>query len=144
METRPDISDMATVSATVRPCRIMVADDYDIIRHLCRAWLEPRGHTVVEAENGEQAVEVAQRECPDLILMDMSMPLLNGFAATRRIREIEALSNVLIIGISGISKEHRDAALEAGCDEFMTKPFDFQQLEKLLGKLLSRPPRTTT
>src|SRR5215210_5046639 len=133
METRSDSSEMATVSTNTRRCRILVADDYDIIRQLCRSWLELRGHTVVEAENGEEAIEVAQRECPDLILMDMSMPLLNGFAATRRIREIKELSNVWIIGISGISKEHRDAALDAGCDEFVTKPFDFPQLEKLLG-----------
>lgn len=143
METRSDCSDMATVSPKARGFRIMVADDYDIIRQLCRAWLELRGHTVVEAENGEEAVEVARRECPDLILMDMSMPLLNGFAATKRIREIEELCNVWIVGISGMGKDHRAAALDAGCDEFVNKPFDFPQLEKLLGQLLSRPPRTT-
>ncbi|HEX8141367.1 MAG TPA: response regulator [Pyrinomonadaceae bacterium] len=133
---------MAAVSGDGRRCHIMVADDYDIIRQLCRAWLELRGHTVVEAENGEEAVEIARRECPDLILMDMSMPLLNGFAATRRIREIKELCGVWIVGISGIGKDHRAAALEAGCDEYVTKPFDFPQLEKLLGQLLSRPPRT--
>jgi CheY-like chemotaxis protein len=137
-----DMSDMATVSPNVRCSRIMVADDYDIIRQLCRAWLELRGHTVVEAENGEEAVEIARRECPDLILMDMSMPLLDGFAATKRIREIKELCNVWIVGISGIGKDHRAAALDAGCDEYVTKPFDFSQLEKVLGQLLSRPPRT--
>jgi two-component system, cell cycle response regulator DivK len=120
----------------------MVADDYDIIRQLCRTWLEIRGYAVVEAENGEEAVETARRECPDLIIMDLSMPLLDGFAATRRIREIKELCHVPIVAISGIGKGQRDAALNAGCDEYLPKPFDFPQLEKILGQLLSRTPRS--
>ncbi|HEV2912238.1 MAG TPA: response regulator [Pyrinomonadaceae bacterium] len=125
------------------PTVIMVADDYEVIRQLCRTWLEIRGYTVVEAENGEEAVELAQRECPALILMDVSMPLLDGLAATRRIREIKELCDVWIVAISGMGTGHRQAALMAGCDEFLTKPFDFPQLERVLGQLLSSPPRTT-
>ena len=137
-----DVTAIEPVAAAAHPPVIMVADDYEVIRQLCRAWLETHGYTVVEAENGEEAVEVARRECPSLILMDVTMPLLDGFAATRRIREIKELCNVWIVAVSGISTGHREAALTAGCDEFLTKPFDFPQLEKVLGRLLSCPPRT--
>src|SRR5215210_6811679 len=111
------MSDTATQSLIPRQSVIMVADDYDVIRQLCRAWLEIRGYAVVEAENGEEAVEIARRECPDLIIMDLSMPLLDGFTATRRIRAIKELCNVRIVAISGVGKGQRDAALNAGCDE---------------------------
>jgi two-component system, cell cycle response regulator DivK len=138
------MSDTATESHVVRRRVIMVADDYDVIRHLCRTWLETRGHRVIEAEDGEEAVETARRECPDLIIMDLSMPRLDGFAATRRIREIKELCHVRIVAVSGKDKGQRDAALAAGCDEYLTKPFDFPQLENVMGQLLTRPPRSST
>jgi len=130
--------------ADTRPAVIMVADDYDVIRQLCRTWLEIRGYQVVEAENGEEAVEIAKRECPDLILMDISMPLLDGFTAARRIREIKELCDVRIVAVSGIGTGHRQSALAAGFDDFLTKPFDFMQLEEILGQLLDGPPPPTT
>jgi CheY-like chemotaxis protein len=136
------MSDTATHSLIPRQSVIMVADDYDVIRQLCRAWLEIRGYAVVEAENGVEAVEIARRECPDLIIMDLSMPLLDGFAATRRIREIKELCHVRIVAVSGNGKGQHDAALAAGCDDYLAKPFDFPQLEEILGQLLSLPPRS--
>ncbi len=135
------MNDEALQSRVARPSLILVADDYEIIRQLCRTWLEIRGYRVVEAENGEEAIELARRECPDLIIMDLVMPLLDGFAATRRLREIKELCHVRIVAVSGSGKGQRDAALAAGCDEYLTKPFDFPQLEKVMGQLLSPPPR---
>lgn len=114
----------------------MVADDYEVIRQLCRTWLEIRGYRVVEAEDGEEAVELARRECPDLIIMDLSMPRLDGLSATRRIREIKELCHVRIVAVSGVGNGQRDAALAAGCDEYLAKPFDFPQLETVMGQLL--------
>jgi two-component system, cell cycle response regulator DivK len=131
-------------SPAARPSVIMVADDYEVIRQLCRTWLEIRGYVVVEAEDGEEAVELARRECPDLIIMDLSMPRLDGFAAARRIRGIAELCNVRIVAVSGKDKGLRDAALAAGCDEYLTKPFDFPQLENIMGRLLPAPPRSSS
>lgn len=130
------MTDKAVESLTVRQSLIMVADDYEVIRQLCRTWLEIRGYRVVEAEDGEEAVELARRECPDLIIMDLSMPRLDGLSATRRIREIKELCHVRIVAVSGVGNGQRDAALAAGCDEYLAKPFDFPQLETVMGQLL--------
>jgi len=106
---------------------------------MMRRLLEMSGYRVVEAVNGEQAVETAQTERPDLILMDLSLPKLDGLAATRRIRQSDGLAEVPIVAVSAhdTSDFHADA-LAAGCDEYVTKPIDFDQLESLLKKLLGK------
>ncbi len=97
------------------------------------------GYRVVEAVNGQEAIEVAARERPDLILMDLSLPLLDGLAATRRIREQPDLRAVPIVAVSAhdTADFHADA-LAAGCNEYVTKPIDFDQLESLLSSLVKR------
>jgi two-component system cell cycle response regulator DivK len=116
---------------------IMVVEDFEDNRFMMRRLLEMSGYRVVEAVNGEQAVELAQRERPHLILMDLSLPLLDGLAATRRIRQHEELKRVPIIAVSAhdTSDFHADA-LAAGCNDYVTKPIDFEQLESLLSRLL--------
>jgi CheY-like chemotaxis protein len=107
-----------------------------------RRLLEMSGYRVVEAVNGEQAVEAAERERPDLILMDLSLPKLDGLAATRRIRQQNGAARVPIVAVSAhdTTDFHADA-LAAGCNEYVTKPIDFDQLEELLTRLLkSRNP----
>jgi two-component system, cell cycle response regulator DivK len=118
---------------------IMVVEDFEDNRFMMRRLLEMSGYRVVEAVNGEQAVEIAEKERPSLILMDLSLPLLDGLAATRRIRQHEALRRVPIIAVSAhdTSDFHADA-LAAGCNDYVTKPIDFEQLEKLLIRLLSK------
>ncbi|HEV7842751.1 MAG TPA: response regulator [Pyrinomonadaceae bacterium] len=116
---------------------IMVVEDFEDNRFMMRRLLEMSGYRVVEAVNGEQAVEVARRERPHLILMDLSLPILDGLAATRRIRQHEELRRVPIIAVSAhdTSDFHADA-LAAGCNDYVTKPIDFEQLENLLSRLL--------
>jgi two-component system cell cycle response regulator DivK len=118
---------------------IMVVEDFEDNRFMMRRLLEMSGYRVVEAVNGEQAVEIATKERPSLILMDLSLPLLDGLAATRRIRQHEALRRVPIIAVSAhdTSDFHADA-LAAGCNDYVTKPIDFEQLEKLLLRLLPK------
>lgn len=116
---------------------VMVVEDFEDNRFMMRRLLEMSGYRVVEAVNGEQAVEVARREQPHLILMDLSLPVLDGLAATRRIRQHEELRRVPIIAVSAhdTSDFHADA-LAAGCNDYVTKPIDFEQLESLLSRLL--------
>ena len=118
---------------------VLVVEDFEDNRFMMRRLLEMSGYRVIEAVNGEQAVEVAASERPDLILMDLSLPKLDGLAATRRIRQSRGLGEVPIVAVSAhdTSDFHADA-LAAGCDEYVTKPIDFDQLEGLLKKLLGK------
>jgi two-component system cell cycle response regulator DivK len=116
---------------------IMVVEDFEDNRFMMRRLLEMSGYRVVEAVNGEQAVEIATKERPHLILMDLSLPILDGLAATRRIRQNAELRRVPIVAVSAhdTSDFHADA-LAAGCNDYVTKPIDFEQLEALLRRLL--------
>ena len=117
---------------------IIVVDDCADIRLMLSIMLTLRGHRVLEAENGQVAIELAQCNCPDLILMDLYMPVLDGFAATRRLREIDELSHIPIIAVSANSNEsHKADALAAGCNEYISKPINFEQLDHLLHSLLA-------
>ena len=118
---------------------VLVVEDFEDNRFMLRRLLEMSGYHVVEAVNGEQAVETAAEVRPDLILMDLSLPKLDGLAATRRIRQQDGLARVPIVAVSAhdTTDFHSDA-LAAGCDEYVTKPIDFDQLEALLKRLLDR------
>lgn len=118
---------------------ILVVEDFEDNRFMMRRLLEMSGYRVVEAVNGEQAVEAAERERPDLILMDLSLPKLDGLAATRRIREQDGAGRIPIVAVSAhdTTDFHADA-LAAGCNEYVTKPIDFDQLEELLTRLLGK------
>jgi CheY-like chemotaxis protein len=121
------------------PQTILVVEDFEDNRFMMRRLLEMSGYRVVEAVNGEQAVEAAEREQPDLILMDLSLPKLDGLAATRRIRQQNKAARVPIVAVSAhdTTDFHADA-LAAGCNEYVTKPIDFDQLEELLTRLLGK------
>jgi CheY-like chemotaxis protein len=115
----------------------MVVDDEEDIREMMRVLLEEDGYCVLEAENGQQAVELAQSGSPDLILMDLSMPVLDGIAATRRLREITKPGELPIIAVTAYdTPEHRTNASAAGINEYLTKPIDFAELDKLLDRFL--------
>ena len=118
---------------------ILVVEDFEDSRFMMRRLLEMTGYSVVEASDGEQAVELAVQERPALILMDLSLPKLDGLAATRQIRQHRRVSKIPIVAVSAHdSAESRSEALEAGCDEYVTKPIDFDQLDRLLKRLLPK------
>jgi len=118
---------------------ILVVEDFEDNRFMMRRLLEMSGYRVLEAVNGEEAVHLACRELPELILMDLSLPQLDGLAATRRIRQHPELRNVPIVAVSAhdTADFHADA-LAAGCNDYVTKPIDFDQLEALLNRLLPK------
>ncbi|HKR01315.1 MAG TPA: response regulator [Pyrinomonadaceae bacterium] len=118
---------------------VMVVEDFEDNRFMMRRLLEMSGYRVLEAVNGQEAIELAHRERPQLILMDLSLPQLDGLAATRRIRQYPALRDVPIVAVSAhdTADFHADA-LAAGCNDYVTKPIDFDQLEALLRRLLPK------
>lgn len=121
---------------------VMVVDDFADTRSMLRIWLEQRGYRVLEAEDGKQAVKTAQLEHPDLILMDLFMPEIDGFAAAIHIRKHVELRDVPIIAISaygelGIEAQLENEALSVGFNEYVAKPFTSNQLGELLDRFLS-------
>jgi CheY-like chemotaxis protein len=120
---------------------IMLVEDYEETRAMLRAWLERRGYRLVEAADGQEAVDLAPLAHPDLILMDLRLPELNGSAATRRLRQNAALKNVPVVVLSALDPAmFREAALSVGCVEYLSKPIDLDKLEDLLLRLLGAAP----
>jgi two-component system, cell cycle response regulator DivK len=103
--------------------RVLIAEDHEDSREAMRTLLEALGYEVVEAADGREAVERARAARPDLVLMDLMMPVMDGFQATRQIRADPALHGVPIIAVSALAGA-RQAVLEAGCDELVAKPID--------------------
>lgn len=117
--------------------KVLIVEDFEDNRYLMRRLLEMSGFDVLEATNGEEAILIAERERPDLVLMDLSLPLLDGLAATRRIRKCEGLENVPIVAVSAHdTMDFQNEALAAGCNDYVTKPLDFDQLETVIKGLL--------
>jgi CheY-like chemotaxis protein len=117
---------------------ILLVEDFDDTRLMMRLWLTKKGYRVIEAASGEAAVEIAQRQNPDLIIMDMMMPGVGGLDATRQIREYRSLRQTPIVAVSAYgAAEYRDRALDAGCNEYVSTPFEPDKLSKLIEQLLA-------
>lgn len=116
---------------------VLVVDDFPDIRTALKFWLEKRGYRVVEAEDGDEAIDVARKVHPAAILMDIGMPQRSGISATYKIRKDPELSGIPIVAITayGTTELHEDA-LKAGCVACLTKPVDTDELEQLLKKLI--------
>jgi len=118
------------------PIVLVVEDDEDT-RYLMRLALEARGYRVCEAEDGEQAIATACREQPNVILMDISMPVLNGLTATARIRERYELRKIPIVAVTAHHETDLRASAEAcGFTAYVTKPIDFDWLDEFIKGLL--------
>ncbi|HVG30748.1 MAG TPA: response regulator [Pyrinomonadaceae bacterium] len=124
------------MQVTLKPS-VLIADDSADTRDLLRFWLESKRCRVLEATNGQEAVDLTRDECPDLILMELLMPVLDGAGATRRIREHAGGRDIPIVAMSSHpSEEARANALAAGCGSFVPHPLDLEQLGDLLSRLL--------
>lgn len=134
----PDPASMQQEVNVYKPSVLVVEDDEDM-RHMLRMMLEMRGLSVVEAVNGEMALALVKNVHLDLILMDGTLPLLDGFAATRRIREFAPACDVPIVFLSGhVQAEAQAKAFAAGCTDYLVKPFEFDELESVVERHLSQ------
>lgn len=117
--------------------KLLLVEDFDDTRLFMRLKLEEEGFIVFEAENGQAAVEAALRESPDVILMDLALPLMDGFEAAKLIRRNEALRNVPIIAVTAHQNpDFRVGAKASGFDAYVTKPIDVNWLKELITGLL--------
>lgn len=116
---------------------IMVVEDYDDTRMLLKKGLEGLGYSVLEASNGQEAVDIAAREHLDLILMDLDLPILDGIVATQLIRQQTEKDHVPIVAVTAYPMSYtRVKAFAEGCDEYMAKPIDMSELARLVNRYL--------
>ena len=129
---------MAGAEAAGRPV-VMLVEDYQDTREMMRQMLELTGCRVVEASNGQEAIELSQHGELDLVLMDLNMPVLDGFTATLRIREYERTRDVPVVAVTAFdTAEFRAAAGAVGCCDFVVKPIDHDHLSELITRLLPK------
>jgi CheY-like chemotaxis protein len=122
--------------------KILLVEDNEINRDMLSRRLERRGYQVVVALDGAQGVSMARSETPDLILMDMSLPVLDGWEATRQIKATIETATIPILALTAHAMTgDREKAIAAGCDDYDTKPIDFPRLLDKMEKILAKAPR---
>ena len=114
---------------------ILIVEDNEMNRDMLSRRLERKGYEVLLAVDGETGLEVARANTPDLVLMDMSLPVVDGWEATRRLKADDRLKHIPVIALTAHAMANdRDKALEAGCDDYDTKPIE---LPRLLAKIVA-------
>ena len=130
-------------SKTERP-RVLVVDDYPDAREMYSEYLEFSGFDVIQAVNGMEALQRAVDAAPDIILMDLSLPVMDGWEATRRLKEDARTSSIPVVALTGHALAGiSEGAMKAGCDAFVTKPCLPEDLVKEIRKVLDRSPQST-
>jgi len=120
--------------------KILLVEDNEMNRDMLSRRLLRKGFEVVMAVDGGQAVMMAESEHPDLILMDMSLPVIDGWEATRRVKAAERTAHIPIIALTAHAMSgDREKALDAGCDDYDTKPIEMPRLLEKIDALLVRP-----
>jgi CheY-like chemotaxis protein len=117
--------------------RILIVEDNDMNREILTRRLTRRGYDVSQAEDGARAVELAERESPDLILMDLNLPVMDGWEATRRIKACPTCAGTPVLCVTAhATHDDRERGLAAGCDEYETKPIEFERILDKIEHLL--------
>jgi len=112
---------------------ILLVEDNELNRDMLTRRLKRKGFTIISAKNGQEGVEIAHSENPDIVLMDLSLPIMDGWTAAEKLKSDPITKTIPIIALTAHAmKGDREKALEAGCDDYDTKPIDF---ERLLGKI---------
>ncbi|MBA3530599.1 MAG: response regulator [Ardenticatenales bacterium] len=119
--------------------RILIVEDNPNNRDMLTTILKFHGFETIQAEDGQQAIEKARETVPDLILMDLSMPVMNGWDATRQIKQDPALAHIPIVAVSAYDMlQDKEAALAAGCDAFLSKPLNMFALKERLEAIMAK------
>jgi CheY-like chemotaxis protein len=119
---------------------ILIVEDNEMNRDMLSRRLERNGYEILIAVDGEMGIDVARAKAPDLILMDMSLPVVDGWEATRRMKSDDVLKHIPVIALTAHAMANdRDKALEAGCDDYDTKPIELPRLLAKMETLLLRP-----
>ena len=122
--------------------KILLVEDNEMNRDMLSRRLERRGYQVVIAVDGEQGLRIAQSQAPDLILMDMSLPVLDGWEAARRLKAAPETQAIPIIALTAHAMVgDREKAIEAGCDDYDIKPVEFQRLVEKIEAILGKATR---
>ncbi len=117
--------------------KILIVEDNEMNRDMLSRRLERRGFTIVMAVDGQQGVDMARSERPDLVLMDMSLPVMDGWTATCTIKDDTELKTIPVIALTAHAMEgDREKAMAAGCDDYDTKPIELPRLLEKIGKFL--------
>lgn len=117
--------------------KILIVDDEETSRRILGIALENKGHTLLFARDGEEAVATAVAEAPDLVVMDIDLPKMNGYEAARRIKETPGLRGTRIVAVTARTvKFSEEAARQAGCDDYVTKPYRLAAIRERLARLL--------
>jgi CheY-like chemotaxis protein len=121
--------------------KILLVEDNEMNRDMLSRRLQKRGYEVVTAVDGREGLTLAQSEAPALILMDMTLPVLDGWEVTRQLRAVPATRAIPIIALTAHAMSgDREKAIEAGCDDFDTKPIELARLLTKIDALLARRP----
>ena len=119
--------------------KVLLVEDNEMNRDMLSRRLQRRGYEVISAVDGEEGVKMAQSEAPDLILMDMSLPVLDGWDATQQLKAGPETQSIPIIALTAHAMSgDREKALEAGCDDYDTKPIEFSRLHEKIQALLGK------
>ena len=120
--------------------KILIAEDNPVNRELLRELLEMRGHTVAEACDGEEALGMMEQSQPDLVLLDIGMPLLDGFGVIRKIRENPRFASMPVVAVTAYAMQgDREKILSSKFDGYLSKPVDARSLVQELERVLSQP-----
>jgi CheY-like chemotaxis protein len=131
---------MSVISGGELMAKILLVEDNEMNRDMLSRRLLRKGFEVVMAVDGGQAVMMAESEHPDLILMDMSLPVIDGWEATRRVKAAERTAHIPVIALTAHAMSgDREKALDAGCDDYDTKPIEMPRLLEKIDALLVRP-----
>ncbi len=135
----PDLPSPSQTNADTRPLTILVVENEVSNRLLIERVLSTRGYRCLSASNGREALSILDIEPVDLILTDLSMPVLDGYQTTQLIRARPAMANVPIVAVTAFAlNDENEAALRIGCNEYLTKPFKPRQLLEVVDRLLPR------
>jgi two-component system cell cycle response regulator DivK len=119
--------------------KVLVAEDNPVNRELLRELLENRGFSVIEACNGQEVLDMVEQSQPDVLLLDIGMPVLDGFAVIRQIRENPSLARLPVLAVTAYAmRDDRDNILHAGFDGYLSKPINARELANELERLLSK------